>query len=103
MWDTAELLIVLLAHVGMLLPSIVLADHYRLDAFLDQECDDALTCRMHVVLDTTVPPGGETLHAARTATMPVLFLQFCTPPIVVLVDGLHWTPVNDYWDKPRFV
>src|SRR5215813_14068218 len=104
MRDLAKLLIILFTHLDPVLPSVILPDHQCPDPFTYQEVDDLSTCRMHVLLNASVPPVGQAFHVPLCSRrMPSDLLEFCTPLVIVLVDALHWAPVNDCWFHPRFV
>src|SRR5579885_3329390 len=88
------MLVVPLAHVGFLLPSVILANHQRSYPVREEIIDNPSGCRMHVVINAPVTLVRHTLHALRGASVTKLALEFCFALVVVLVGGFHRTPVN---------
>src|SRR5713226_5018832 len=94
MRDVDKVLICFLTHVRFLLPSIIFPNYQCSYPMSHQIVNDPSACCVHVMVDTTVALRGYALHAFCSTRMTELFLKFCFAFIVKLVDGLHWTPVN---------
>lgn len=55
------------------------------------------------MVNAAIARVGEFFHAWRAAWMAERLLQLSTTLVIKLIGGFDAAPVNDDWDKARFV
>src|SRR6266436_5317731 len=102
MRNAHEILIVTLAHAGLLLPEWVLPYYNRPHPFLCQEVNHALASRMQVVIDLSIARVGDAFHLpgdSLSLRFGKTLLEFLHALIVPLVPRFYRTTVNQARDK----
>src|SRR5450755_2535588 len=105
MRNSNKVLIIAFAKVDFLLPAIILANHQCSYALIYKEINNFAACTMQIVHNLACAlvrepiksMGDETVLCAENS------LPSCTLFIVILVDTLDRTPVNNTWHKTTFV
>src|SRR5258707_6906832 len=98
-----EVLVAAPPQVPFLLPERMLAEAQSADAFGHQQVSEAAAGGMQVPVDAPRALRAHALQAPTRAHRSQPALQLRPALVVVLVDGLHWPPVDHARDKARLV
>jgi hypothetical protein len=101
--DLHEMLIHAFSQANLLLLQRILADDKRANPFGDQQIDQEAAGRVQIMLDAPVPSRRQLLDAPTSARTSQGLLEDCSLFIIILVTGLDATPINNDWNKARFV
>ena len=69
-----KVLVIALAHLYLVLPSVIFADDQYAYPLLYQQVDNLAARRVHILVNAAVALGGHTFHACGGAGMPKLVL-----------------------------
>ena len=103
MWDIHKVLIIALADVAFLLPVRIFPDNECAYSFRNKQIDDASACCVQVMVYSTSALVRDALHTSRETRIFEDALKVCLALVIILVDRLNWTPVNNPGEKSRFV
>src|SRR5271165_3699967 len=102
--DGHKILVVATAHIGVLLPGIILTDKERANAILNELVDDQAAAPMEFSLYPPITIVGQSLYMARGGlALGQTALQLSAVLVVALVDKLEWTSAHKKRPEARLV